>query len=308
MSKTFRIVTWGGIGDAIFLTPSLRALREQNPGARIRVYCWRRSHRDVLLHNPNVDALYSLWSWRSVRFGFVWALRRIKNNVFKLPRPFLDVAWGKARASILYEIPAAEVIAQMIGIKIPGIKPEIYLTPREEAAGRARLQKFTKPVVAIHIRGASTRNKDWFLERWADLVARHPEYTFVQLGGPTEDTVPGAENFRGLELRESFAVLKHCRAFVGIESGLSHVAAAYDIPGVVMFGASSSKVAGNPIHEHVQAGHSCAPCIDIIGAHDCPFKRACMKLITVDAVSAALRRSLARHPAEVPAAGPAPAL
>ena len=55
--KLIRIATWGGLGDALLLTPALRALKREHPNCKIKLACTSKSFRDLFKNNPHVDVL-----------------------------------------------------------------------------------------------------------------------------------------------------------------------------------------------------------------------------------------------------------
>jgi heptosyltransferase-1 len=71
-------------------------------------------------------------------------------------------------------------------------------------------------------------------------------------------------------------VLLHARAFVSVESGIGHVAAALDVPGVMLHGPTDPGYSGilNKACQHITSGIYCSPC----------FKRDCPRLKTVQEV------------------------
>src|SRR5688572_5799198 len=57
------ILTYGGLGDTVLLTPSLKALRQQHPAAKINVFCLQAKHKEILKHNPYVDTISDARFW-----------------------------------------------------------------------------------------------------------------------------------------------------------------------------------------------------------------------------------------------------
>ncbi len=184
----------------------------------------------------------------------------------------------------------------MLGLKLADRSPELFLTEEEEERGRQRLKNVPGPRIAFSTTTASSVNKDWYEAHWATLIARHPGCHFVQLGGPREKTIEGAIPLLGLPLRESFAVLRACDVFVGLDSGLSHAAAALRVPAIVLFGPSGPRFVGHQNQVHLYAGMTCSPCITILKGEACPFDRACMRAITVAEVSRRLAEMIEAGP------------
>jgi ADP-heptose:LPS heptosyltransferase len=275
-----RILAGGGIGDVVLHTPAIRAWKQSNPRGKLIVYYLPKFHRELLQGNPHIDSLRSLSPLHLALLASSPVVQRwFQEKVLSAPYGGL--------APSLFRTHAAALIGEMLGVQVDDIAPEIFLSQSEEEAGRARVEALDTPV-AIHTIARCSENKQWPLENWEALVRECPKYTFVQVGDPKEPHVAGAHDLRGLKLRDSLAVLKHCSAFVGIESGPALAVAALGVPAIVLFGPSSPVVSGYPTAINMHANLSCSPCIDTLYSGHCPYDRACMRKITVQQVRTAL--------------------
>lgn len=112
-----------------------------------------------------------------------------------------------------------------------------------------------RAVVAIHP-GSGGRCKCWPAARFAalaDLLAGRGIATML-VAGPADDAVAGAFTaalrsaqpipVAGLPVPELAAVLAQCTAFVGNDSGVSHLAAALGVPTVAIYGPTDPLVWG----------------------------------------------------------------
>lgn len=112
-----------------------------------------------------------------------------------------------------------------------------------------------RSVVAIHP-GSGGRWKCWPAARFAalaDLLAGRGIATML-VAGPADDAVAGAFTatlrsaqpipVAGLPVPELAAVLAQCTAFVGNDSGVSHLAAALGVPTVAIYGPTDPLVWG----------------------------------------------------------------
>jgi len=102
------------------------------------------------------------------------------------------------------------------------------------------------PLIAIHP-GSGSEKKNWPLERWlhvaAELRAARPELRVVFITGEAEEArgliqqIPaGEERWHMLPLTELAGRLARCAAFLGHDSGISHLAAACGLPCLLLFG------------------------------------------------------------------------
>ncbi len=129
---------------------------------------------------------------------------------------------------------------------------DLRLTPAEVATGEAQLEKLPgdRPVMAFST-GTKVQANHWGLENWEELsrrLAEHlPEWSAVFLGSASEREeaalCAAAWSGRAVNLcgktspRESAAVLKRCRLFLGHDSGPMHLAACMGVPCVAVFSA-----------------------------------------------------------------------
>jgi ADP-heptose:LPS heptosyltransferase len=286
-NSNIRIGGWGGIGDALLATPLFRAIKEQLPGSRTIVYTFTYKHYDVFLNNPYIDKI-----WKPGHLTYAVGLFLDKFKPVKLFAP----AYGSLWPGLLYSKNATEIIAEMFGITLEHKRVEIFLTKEEEEISKQIVSPYSTPV-AIHATGKCSRNKNWPISYWTELVRRNPQYTFLQLGASNEELIPGVVDLRVKypSLRTQFAVLKYVKAFVGVESSFAHATNAFGTPGVVLFGPSTPLVWGHSNNLNLYRGLHCAPCIDILLGNRCPYGAPCMSEISVPEVERALEQQLARN-------------
>jgi len=116
-------------------------------------------------------------------------------------------------------------------------RPLIGAVARQRAAAiRDHVHRMSKRLVAVH---AQTRaSKHWPESRWRELGGLlRDECELVVLGLPGQALSRGSEYLcapQGWE--KQVAILAHADAFVGIDSCFSHVADAFNLPGVVLYG------------------------------------------------------------------------
>ncbi len=148
--------------------------------------------------------------------------------------------------------------------------------------------------------------KRWFPQRYADLCIRLRKSWGARIlifGGPSEEALgqeisemigKGSLNLSGkTNLREAMALIQKCHLFITNDSGLMHVAAAFDIPQIAIIGPTNHVATGpsNPRSHIVRVPVECSPCMK----RDCPTDHRCMKEITVDMVYSTAEALLSRH-------------
>ncbi len=163
-------------------------------------------------------------------------------------------------------------VLPLLGAKRISAQPELelFLTPTEEAGANSFLaeNKLTdKKLLGIHVGSGGTKNlplKRWPLRRHTALVKKlnreRPDIRVLLFGGPEEakdHEVVLAESDRNLtleaktkNLRETAALMKHCHAFLSVDTALMHLAAALKVPNQIVIEAPTLNVTnwpfGNP--------------------------------------------------------------
>ena len=190
---------------------------------------------------------------------------------------------------------------QMLGgLGIAGSDGKLRLAlTSDEMAGAAR-QLGAGEWVAVNPGASYGAAKRWIPERFAavaDGLAREFGVGIVLTGGPGEMEI-GRDIEQAMQsaplnligrtsVRELMAVLNHCRMVVTNDSGPMHIAAAFDVPLVAIFGptdhtttsprADSCRIVRIPV--------DCAPCM----LRECPTDHRCMTGVSADAVLVAAR-------------------
>lgn len=284
--RTFKVVSAGGIGEALLMTPVFRALKQRYPASKIHVFCINWRHQEVYRNNPHIDRIYrrdSASFWHSP----FWFLReRLK------PPSYIRPYYGRLTPAIIYQKHASMLIADMVGLTLIEPKMELFLDDHEQEQAKKALSPYEFPII-IHTTAAFTSNKDWLHDRWQTLVKRNPQYAFLQIGLESEKLVPGAFDFRGKSLRKQFSLIKFARGFIGVDSVFAHAASALDTPAVVLFGPTPVVIWGNHNNINLQEPVRCSPCVDFLQT-ECPYGKPCMTALTVEHVEVALSQALLR--------------
>lgn len=281
-----RLVSWGGIGDALLTTPLLRSIKNHDAKCKVVVLYSNPDHRHVFAHNPYVNRLKAANGWRSPGEAFIRTMGWGKSIVLN---------YGAYSPSLYYRKSAAEIIAEMAGFMLTDTTPELYLTPREEDHARAIVASDALPVV-LHTTAMCSVNKNWQYEKWVQLVARNPKCSFYQIGTVNERLVHGARDMRDrLGLRLSFALIKCARCLITVDSCFAHVASATGTPAVVLFGPTTPVIWGHRGHREIYGALSCSPCGDILRGARCPYGQMCMTQISIKEVDEAFQSALATY-------------
>lgn len=141
--------------------------------------------------------------------------------------------------------------AKMLGMHskaLPSPKPQIYLTQQERQQGLLHwaFQKKKKRIVVST--GAGFSEKCWptgNLGEVLEVLSSDPAHQILFIGGQSDrengnkmvSSNPGLVNLAGkTTLRETFAIISHADLVICNSTMFMHVAAAFDIPNVVVLG------------------------------------------------------------------------
>lgn len=190
--------------------------------------------------------------------------------------------------------------------------PQLIVTDQEKektsAALRSQGVDLSKPLVGISPSAAYGSAKEWPPERFRELIPRlqqekSPGNIEILLFGSAKEREKISKiaasgdgnrvhNLAGqLSLRQTIEAISFCRLFISNDSGLMHIASAFNLPLIALFGPTRPHKTG-PLNKNSRVLYHpvpCAPCL----YRDCPLKHdnhACMKVITVDEVLAAIRQ------------------
>ena len=181
----------------------------------------------------------------------------------------------------------------------------LSVTSTEESAASALLTKHgikaNDFVLGINPGASYGSAKRWYPDRFAQVARRLADQwsaKVVIFGGPGETAISAdidhrlegtALNLAGkTTVRELMALIKRCNFFITNDSGPMHIAAAFDVPLVAIFG-STDHTGTSPYNSRSVVVRDntveCAPC----KLRECPTDHRCMTAISEESViSAAL--------------------
>ena len=128
---------------------------------------------------------------------------------------------------------------------------KIYLTQAERDS-----VTIDGPFIVVNptVKANASPNKQWGLDRWREAIKGLPLPVY-QLGVDAGEVIKGARFFRTESIRHAAAVIEKAALVMTNEGGLHHIAASFERPAVVVFGAYVNPlVTGYPFHTnlHVQ--------------------------------------------------------
>lgn len=305
------VIRLRSMGDTVLTTPALALLKRTRPDLQVFAVIERPWDR-LLEANPDVAGLIVLEK-RERRQALV-ALRRLRPALCLNLHGGSTSAWLTALSGARWRAGFAHFPFQPVyNVKIPraqeilGRVPDapvhtaehlattmFYLGVEPQEIPAARLFGAAAPARApyavLHV-GAAYFTKQWAPERFAEIarwLRQEQGLDPVLLAGPGQGALlAGMKEFScfdNLSLGEMMGLLKGAELFVGNDSGPAHVAAAFGVPCVVIFGSSNSRVwhPWRTRYEVVETAWDCKPCPgDRCYAFDQPH---CILSVEVEAV------------------------
>lgn len=319
------------IGDAVMATPALQNLINLNPKSQIilvlspacfdlfvcnkQFICYKdeskTSNNRLLYYMKLVKTIYQEQDYIDISIAFtnsfssrfmLWLLKSKQNIALRRYQfePFLTKAINVYKNQHQVQI-YNDLINKVFGAQL---KPKGYYL---ETKANFKLAAKT---IAIAPGASFGTAKCWEAQSYADfcsqLMQNNEDLSIAILGGSAEAKV--ADNIIGsiekkiqiritnlcgkTSLQELIAVLQQIKLLVCNDSGIMHMAAAFDTPTIAIFGptkAWQTYAWQNPNYILIDKKLDCAPCMQ----RTCPLiHHNCMRNISVDEVLAASKRFL----------------
>ena len=246
------VIRLRSLGDCVLTTPALSLLKAHRPDLKISVVVEPR-FAGVFEGNPDVDSIGNAIGPKLTRSDLVLNLhggtRSMILTAFSGAR--FRAGFAHHRYSFVYStgIPTAQ---EILGVSRRVHTAEhlasaiFFLGVPQSEIPRARLSARAlpdRPPYAVIHPFASLPGKTWPAERFLE-VARHLRdscgLASVFLAGPGDDTGPFAQSevWRNEPLSRVKSLMSRAALFIGNDSGPAHIAAAFGVPVVVLFGSS----------------------------------------------------------------------
>jgi heptosyltransferase-2 len=305
--------TW--LGDSVMLTPALKNLEENFPES------------EILLVGSTVSMqILEGFGTRRIPFGKnnrISEIKRVLKEVRKVDialsfrtSPYSGIlqffsgaktriAIGKPLNRIFLTHPVeqnknlhqVEKYLEIVREIAPDIRPH-----RQEL--RFEKKMFEKPIIGINAGATYGSAKRWYPEKFAEVIEKLSEkYDTILFGGKSETdivgeierilTKRGIRNFQNLSgktsIKELAQLIGGLDLFVTNDSGPMHIAGAFGVPTVSIFGSTNHLQTNQWKNENskiIRKDISCSPCMK----RECPLKHHdCMKKVNVDEVISAIR-------------------
>jgi heptosyltransferase-3 len=236
------VIRLRSLGDCVLTTPALALLKRHRPDLKLSVIVEPR-FAEIFTNNPDIDETRDTMTRADLVLNLHGGTRSM--ILTALSRAKLRAGFAHHRYSFVYnhKIPTAQ---EILGVSRRVHTAEhlasamFWLGVPQQEIPRAKLfasPPARQPYAVIHP-FAARPDKTWPAGRFLE-IALHLNLDPIFLAGPTDDLKP-FENFQ--TSRESLTTTKNLIAgaslFIGNDSGPAHIAAAFGIPVVVLFGPS----------------------------------------------------------------------
>ena len=209
------------------------------------------------------------------------------------------------RRTLVHQVRYYWDLLRPLGLTGDPSAPELVVFPEEEQALAGRFSQGgvapTDAVVGINPGSTYGGAKRWLPERFAEVTdrlchtirqSRGQEVSVVIFGAKGEERL-GQEIAANLSskslvlsgattIRELMAAVKRCEVLVTNDTGPMHIASAFQVPVVAIFGPTDWRTTSpfGSAHAIVRQPVDCAPCL----LRECPIDHRCMTRVTVEQV------------------------
>jgi heptosyltransferase-2 len=297
------VIRFSSMGDIIYTTPVVRCLKKQLPNAEIH-YLTKKNFKFLVEHNPYVDKLHlledkisdTIAQLKKENFDYLIDLHNslrstilkfklnIKSSTYKKERikKFLALKfkWNLIKPDHLVDRYLKTV--NFLGIKNDNLPIDYFLpenTPKLEEIST----KISKNSYIVFVIGATHFTKRLPNHKVVE-ICKNLNKPIVLLGGKDvmanaaeiEKSLPnGLINLVGVvSLNESVTIVKNAASVIGFDTGLTHIAEAFNKKLATIWGSTVPELLGvqpYQVDNHYESGVelSCRPCSKF-GLAACP--------------------------------------
>jgi ADP-heptose:LPS heptosyltransferase len=236
----------GGLGKSIIATAVLKAIKKQYKKANILV---STGYPDVFINNPNVNRIITHANNSGIYKDFI----QNKDAKVFISDPYSTSDYITESKHLI------QIWCEMFGIEYNGEMPELFLSKAEKQYFEP-FYRLDKPILAIQPNGGAINQPlkySWVRDIPAPIVEQVIEhykndYSIVHIKREDqimyENTIGALDSFRSIAI-----MLTMSEKRLLIDSSAMHIATALNLPSVVAWIGTSSKVFGYDIHTNIMA-------------------------------------------------------
>lgn len=338
--KRFLVISTTGMGDSLWGTPALRALKKSFPNADIH-FLVNPHWKSLFVGNPNIDRIISYSSKWFKQPLIAWELLRYKYDRVLIFHANKDITrllpWIRYRSllahqnsswileknrvrmegeDVVHGIQRRFVLISKIGADSDGGQMEIFFNDAERNEATAFLEKNSLPpqnYIYINI-GASGAHRRWPEDRFfalAKIILQQTNYKIILGGGPGEkqhihDMRKTLDPDRcsdsiGVALKPDSYIISQARLLITCDTGPMHVGFALKAPTVALFGPYDPRGTG-PFELEKNSCFMIHPTVQGEFSPETDFGGGDLKKIDVARVWDRVQEALTHSPAQLPPA------
>jgi len=228
----------GGHGKQVMATAVCRAIKKKYPDRKLIV---TTAWDGPFFYNPDV--------WRFYNFG---QMQYFFDDYIKEDTIILRQEVYHSEDHILQRKHLVDSWLNMYGLKSDGVKPKIYLNPREVEIARDKIKPDGRPIMLLQTHGGSPNaqysKKSWFRDMPIEIAQKlvnyfSKSYRILHIRTPDQPALNGTELLT-LPFRELYAVFPLSQKRLFIDSFAQHVATALDLQSTVVWIGNKPEVFG----------------------------------------------------------------
>lgn len=271
MIKRAVVIRTGAIGDCILVAPVLAAIRKRWPKCWIDLFEPQRM-ATLMLSSGLVDGFHDVQS-RSLAGFYIEDGQLDSRCVDLFSRSELVLAYAddadkvfeshlkfctRGKVIVAPPRPSEDGNIHCVDLLLSPLKefgiPDADRVPQFRLSSSVGLPLTKMRTLAAHL-GSGSKKKNWPSESWCQLLnwfLEHSDWKILLVGGESEDAAlreisvqlptNRIEIAQELPLDELARQMSVCDAFIGHDSGITHLAAALGLPVLAIWGATNESI------------------------------------------------------------------
>ena len=238
--KTIYVGLLGGLGDLVLAAPAVAALKIKYPNSHLCFGIGKESYYDIVKRDPNIDSfddsLFYYPPTKNIRKLLIRKIALLKRKFKYDLTIFLDNAENKELDKGNHII---DNFAQLCEVTLGLRRPIVYLGAEDDVAADTILANagiaLDEPFITISPESRFAKaSKEWPEEKFCDLVEMIQNKRKVKI--LTFVSPSSLKKYQGTivvsnapTMNSVAALIKRSCLFIGCDSGLTHIASAFDV-------------------------------------------------------------------------------
>lgn len=235
--KSVLLVLCQTIGDVILLNSLTKEIKHKYPDSEITV-CVNEVYKNIIEYNPDIKEILTAPQWLSQWKDIVGMFKNYDEVMIPQQTTGEDNNWHQLeehRHQHLYDFYLKRCRLEETQER------KLYMHPNALDEFSENIKEF-KDNILIHSQSGGDI-KDW--DKFYELVQTLNRTDIIQVGGEDDKRINGTRDMRGkLTFNETYCLCKKSKLFIGLDSGIEHIATASDIPTIILQGASIPETSG----------------------------------------------------------------